>query len=94
MPTSNSHRALTQFAIAGSGGTTMPRRTSCKRAATFPAEAASAVVRPTLACPESTWRVTVGTREEIAESPRIRREPLPLLMSGRVRVRGTVEVGA
>lgn len=82
-----SRAEFTDFAMLGSGGTRMPRA-DWNHVATMPVRVPSAATRAeTEATLDELWRARVALAEEIDDLARTRSELLPLLVSGRVRVR-------
>lgn len=87
-----SQPAFTDFAMAGSGGTRMPRA-NWNHVVTMPVAAPPEAERVELEAKlEELWRMTVDLQEEIADLTRTRNELLPHLMSGKVRVSESLEV--
>ncbi|WP_181156350.1 restriction endonuclease subunit S [Microbacterium sp. MYb45] len=87
-----SQPAFTEFAMAGSGGTRMPRA-NWNHVATMPVALPSHGERDELdAVLEELWTISVNLHNEVAELTRARDELLPLLMSGKVRVEESFEV--
>lgn len=85
---------FTEFAMAGSGGTKMPRANwehVSQMPVQVPPEARRSEVDNQL---EALWRAQVGLAEEIEALTRARDELLPLLMSGAIRVSEAMEVSA
>lgn len=81
-----SQPAFTDFAMAGSGGTRMPRA-NWSHVTTMPVAVPRESERDLLDTKlEELWRMTVDLRDEIDDLTRARDELLPLLMSGKVRV--------
>ena len=79
---------FTDFAMQGSGGTRMPRadwRHVASMAVAVPRREQLEDVEAHL---NALWRARVALQDEITDLTRVRDELLPLLMSGRVRVRG------
>lgn len=84
---------FTEFAMAGSGGTRMPRA-NWNHVETMPVAVPSEMYRAKLDTHlEDLWRARVQLSEEIADLTTARDELLPLLMSGKVRVSADLAVG-
>lgn len=83
---------FTEFAMAGSGGTKMPRanwdHVGCMPVR-VPPESSRLRLDEQL---EALWRAQVGLADEVADLIRTRDELLPLLMSGAIRVDESLEV--
>lgn len=87
-----SRPGFTEFAMAGSGGTRMPRA-SWAHVETMPVAVPQEPVRSALNTQlEQIWRTRVALLEEVGELVRTRDELLPLLMSGAVRVSTSMAV--
>lgn len=79
-------QAFTDFAMAGSGGTRMPRA-DWNHVRSMPVEVPAVETREgTERILDRLWQAQVQLSDEIVELARTRDELLPLLMSGRVRV--------
>lgn len=78
---------FTDFAMQGSGGTRMPRA-DWKHVVAMPIQVPSQHELPTVEKRlENFWRASVDLQKEIDDLTRTRNELLPLLLSGKVRVR-------
>jgi type I restriction enzyme S subunit len=85
-------REFTEFAMAGSGGTKMPRASwdhvGCMPVR-VPPESSRLGLDEQL---EALWRAQVGLADEVADLIRTRDELLPLIMSGAIRVNESLQV--